>query len=475
MKQILKKKFHGNERSFWKLFVITYISCIIGLGIIFILIEKNKLEDEIDQHLLFGSKVIQQILPKNFMESGTIDSTLSREEFLEMTERMSSTTEKLGFAYLYTLVKRSEDGVYLFSSMTLTKEEWAKEKDRYYYLYPYEDAPQAPLEKALKTMEPQFYEYKDQWGLFRSVFVPIKSESGQVYIAAADYDISKVRTLLLKRIAYISTVSLLLISALFPLLFYIRAVHRKNEVELEKRVQERTEQLQHANRLTELGKLAASIIHEIKNPLAIIMGYSSVGEENSEIAKIYNAAKRIDFVLNGLRSFSRNQKDLTQTHFNGHDSLQTIVSLWGPPIKKEKGIEIETHFRGTHNVLYGISQQFEQAILNFIINAKDAISEAQDQNKGLIKITTVNSSVTEFDIIIEDNGKGMSAEVLEMVSTPFYTTKDKEKGTGLGLYISKSIIEGMEGKLSIESQEGKGTKIMISLPCSQPHPKKDPV
>jgi signal transduction histidine kinase len=106
--------------------------------------------------------------------------------------------------------------------------------------------------------------------------------------------------------------------------------------------------------------------------------------------------------------------------------------------------------------------QINQVLLNLIVNAAQSIP---DEKEGLINIRTSNDDASVF-IEVEDNGQGMSDDVLQKVFDPFFTTKDPGKGTGLGLSVSQKIIQDHSGSLTVVSSVGVGSIFKISLPIT---------
>lgn len=107
------------------------------------------------------------------------------------------------------------------------------------------------------------------------------------------------------------------------------------------------------------------------------------------------------------------------------------------------------------------SNQLQQVFLNIIDNAIDAVGQS---GKIFVKTAQVSNSSKEILVTIQDNGPGMPKEVLARIFDPFFTTKRADEGTGLGLSISYSIIEKLRGKITVSSEEGKGTAFIITLP-----------
>ena len=222
-------------------------------------------------------------------------------------------------------------------------------------------------------------------------------------------------------------------------------------------------------RLVTLGLLTSSINHEIKTPLFIIRGLLENCLERGRpetrdpgtkelLEKIYKQANRITEVI---AQFNHLIKTAESTKFAspekgsleaGVDYALQMLSL----IKGPKAIHITKQIDPSLPYVLISQGELEEIFLNLITNAYEASRE-----NGSIRISAVrfNSSV---QIKIEDDGLGVSSQQLRRIFKPFYSTKG-EKGTGLGLYITKQIIERRGGKISVKSKEGKGTCFNIEL------------
>jgi len=210
------------------------------------------------------------------------------------------------------------------------------------------------------------------------------------------------------------------------------------------------------------GKMSASISHEIKNPLMMIGGFAKQlakqsGEEKSahKLKIIVSEVERLENLLKELRELYL-PRTLTVEETSINDLLIETHEL----IKGEcenKGIRVEISTGGASPLIRGDKAKLKQVFLNLVKNAIEAM-----EGGGRLSILSELKG-NEVEIIIEDNGGGISDKDLGRIFSPFFTTK--RHGTGLGLAISKSIIEEHPGgSISVESEGGKGTKFRISLP-----------
>ena len=222
-------------------------------------------------------------------------------------------------------------------------------------------------------------------------------------------------------------------------------------------------------RLVTLGLLTSSINHEIKTPLFIIRGLlenclerrrpeTGNPETKELLEKIYKQANRITEVI---ARFNNLIKTVESTQFVSSEkgsleasvdyALQMLSLIKGP-----KTVNISKQIDSSLPYVLMSQGELEEIFLNLITNAYEA---SRENGNILISATGFNSIV---QVKIEDDGLGMSSQQLRRIFKPFYSTKG-EKGTGLGLYITKQIIERRGGKISAKSKEGKGTCFNIEF------------
>ena len=241
-------------------------------------------------------------------------------------------------------------------------------------------------------------------------------------------------------------------------------------------------QMIHNDRMTTLGEMATGIAHEINQPLNTLsilfdnLLFAASKEDSlpksyleKKTQKIYDNIFRIKTIIDHVRVFSRSQEDAIFSSFELNESIKNAVSMISEQFR-HKLIELEMSVKESLPLSYGNTYQFEQVILNLLINSKDAIEELETKlGRTIEKKIEISAYQDCKQIIVEvkDNGIGIKPEELEKIMLPFYTTKEAGKGTGLGLSITFGIIKEMKGEISFQSEPNKGTKVTIKLPVAK--------
>ncbi len=232
----------------------------------------------------------------------------------------------------------------------------------------------------------------------------------------------------------------------------------------EKDLKNVNKQLLHAEKLSAVGSLAASIAHEFNNPLQGIMGIikgvarrNDLGKEDIELMTMAtDECNRMRDLIKNLQDFNRpSSGEITPVDI--HTTINTLLVL----IRKEyesKDIIVMTNLSENMPLIEVVADQIKQVLLNLLNNAIYACD-----NGGIITIETEAHEKTVC-IKIHDTGSGIKSENIGHIFEPFFTTKPDLKGTGLGLSISYGIIKKHKGKIVVDSELGEGTTFTITLP-----------
>lgn len=230
-----------------------------------------------------------------------------------------------------------------------------------------------------------------------------------------------------------------------------------NEILIEKKLLQR--EIQRAEKLNTLSEMAASIAHEVRNPLTVVKGFLQLMQQNKEkqsgeyLPLVLSELGRAEGIINDYLNFAKPQFDKVEV-VNLKESVSDVVTLLEPLALKQnvklKGeILVETFLNTDKN-------QLKQALINLIKNAIEAT-----ESGGYVHTKLFDDGYKAV-ITIQDNGKGMTKEQLSRIGTLFYSTK--EKGTGVGTTVSVRIIEAMNGTIAFSSKLNEGTKVTIKLP-----------
>ncbi|MBT2755065.1 HAMP domain-containing histidine kinase [Mesobacillus foraminis] len=210
---------------------------------------------------------------------------------------------------------------------------------------------------------------------------------------------------------------------------------------------------------------AAGLAHELKNPLTTVKGFIQLLEpELIKMGKQQQAEiliEEIDRATQLINTFLDVHKpNASKKPFLLHKIVKTIPAIFEGEAKI-RGIALTETCEQEDIMVAGHSDQIKQILINLIKNALDAIEASGPRNDGLVHLRMYRYQ-EEALISVEDNGPGIEAHQLEALFLPFYTTK--QTGTGIGLTISKNIIEDHGGRIGVKSTPGKGTTFTLSLP-----------
>ncbi|MBM4422692.1 MAG: response regulator [Chloroflexi bacterium] len=227
-------------------------------------------------------------------------------------------------------------------------------------------------------------------------------------------------------------------------------------------------QLVRAARFSAVGELAAGVAHQINNPLTTVIAdaqllMKTVSADEAAHASanaIFQAGWRAQRVVQRLLNFSRPDEGL----FAPTDINATVVEaldLVGAHVERG-GVELRLSLAPNLPPAQANDHQLEEIWINLLMNARDALVEGRP---GLIRVESqAADSGDAVEVCVRDNGHGIAPEDRESIFTPFFTTKEPERGNGLGLSVCQSIIRNHGGEITFDSQPGEGARFTVRLP-----------
>lgn len=248
---------------------------------------------------------------------------------------------------------------------------------------------------------------------------------------------------------------------------YAETLQRNRELaEINARLESTQLQLIQSEKLAGIGQLTAGIVHDVKNPFAVIMGMAEVIAEDNTVNEttrhglkvIRESAVKGNAIVSDLLKFARQSKPEMRM-MDLRETVQAAIRLTAYLTRR-----YNTDFVLPDTPLYAIydAQLIEQVLVNMIQNAVQAMPDG-----GSLRIALQQVDETAH-ILLQDTGCGIAPEHLNRIFDPFFTTKPEGEGTGLGLSVSYGIVASHRGHIEVESEVGKGSTFTIVLPLTQP-------
>jgi len=224
-------------------------------------------------------------------------------------------------------------------------------------------------------------------------------------------------------------------------------------------------ELIYRERMIALGQIAHGVAHEINNPLTIISGWVQIllAQEDADQARrarlqlMSKEVGRITNIVRRLLSFGRRAPAEPQL-IQVNRVVSDVLTLVEYQIRNEN-IRVVTDLAADLPPVMGDPNQLQQVFLNIIVNARQAMP-----NGGSLAITTAVAGDGSVEVALGDTGCGMTAELAQKIFDPFYTTKDKEGGSGVGLFLCRNIVKDHGGTLTVSSRPGEGSTFIVRLP-----------
>ena len=225
-------------------------------------------------------------------------------------------------------------------------------------------------------------------------------------------------------------------------------------------------QLRHADRLATIGQLAAGVAHELNEPLASILGFAELAQQDRELSrsaagdlqKIVNTSLQAREIVRKLLMFAR-QMPLEKRRTNLNQIVEETLHFLESRLAVA-GLELSLTLDSNLPVIRADPSQLQQVLVNLVVNAIQASPRG-----GKLAVETHHAS-DYVALAVSDTGCGMTEEVKSKIFTPFFTTKDVDQGTGLGLAVVHGIVTSHHGIMHVESEPGRGSRFEIRLPLA---------
>jgi signal transduction histidine kinase len=225
------------------------------------------------------------------------------------------------------------------------------------------------------------------------------------------------------------------------------------------------EQLAFNEKMAELGRLAVGMVHELNTPLSVIVSAAQMvmreeGLSDSVkemVARIDMEAQRLSQFTRGLLSFSR-RDDGTVAEVDVNLVLRDVMSFLKYDAQK-RSVAVVEELSHDLPVVAADSNRLKQIFINLVMNALQVM-----ENGGMLLLKTTMTGDRSVEVEIADTGCGIPQDKLARIFDPFYTTKAAGEGTGLGLFITNSLVEQLGGRIAVRSTVGEGTAFIVRLP-----------
>lgn len=234
--------------------------------------------------------------------------------------------------------------------------------------------------------------------------------------------------------------------------------------------QELLKQLAYNEKMSELGKISAGMVHELNAPLSVIISATQMIMREADVpefvremvARISSEALRLSQLTRGLLNFSSHE----ETEAGGEADVNLTVGFVLDFLGFEAARRGVTLLRKLDHHLPVVEigpNLLKQVLLNITINAL----QAMENNGGSLMVETLAPKAGKVSIVVVDTGPGIPAASLARIFEPYFTTKRPGEGTGLGLFVTKRLVENVGGTIEVRSREGEGTTFIVTFSAEE--------
>ena len=431
---------------------------------------KQKEIEVVDDKLKIGAYAVYNILGEDFFKNATNKDSISQEEDWENINKLSYYNNHANLAFIYSSIKK-DNKVYLTSS-SASKEE-LEEKSELHYFHYYEDAGES-LVNSFESKELLYENYTDKWGSFRAVHIPLTLENSQIIVISAEVSMEAFNKIIDDiKYKYLEETLLYLLLTL-PIIFTTYLLIKEKTLENLKMEQD----MMRSEKMAALGEMIANIAHQWRQPLSVIStgvtgmkmqkeyGILNDEEFDKTCQAINDNAQYLSKTIDHFSDFIKGERN--KVEFDLRDNINNFLTLVQGSIKIHNiniVLDLEENIK-----INNYPNELLQCLFNIFNNAKDALVEKKIEDKYIF----ISSKIKKNHIIIKikDNAHGIANSALPHIFEPYFTTKDKSKGTGLGLNITYNLVtKGMDGSIeaynvsfTYNKNEYTGAEFRIELP-----------
>lgn len=227
-------------------------------------------------------------------------------------------------------------------------------------------------------------------------------------------------------------------------------------------------QLAYNEKMAELGRISAGVVHELNAPLSVIISASQMilreeGVPDSVremIDRIATEAQRLSQMTRGILNFSSHEDAGGDADVNL--TIEFVLDFLFYEASR-RGITLIRKLDHHLPIVRIESNLLKQVVINIVMNSL----QAMEAEGGRLLVESAACSSSEVCIVIADTGPGIEADSLERIFEPYFTTKGPGEGTGLGLYVTRTLVEGLGGRIKVSSSVGEGTSFTVILPAAE--------